>query len=67
MTWGSVIKASVKFGHVLTAQELNNVLCFFTLSSGTQQMYLVDMEGNSCGNRAVSNIYYTYQGSSFIT
>lgn len=67
MTWGSVIKASLRFTHSLTAQELNNVLCFFTLASGTSKYYMIDMEGNSCGDRAVSNPYYTYLGPSSIT
>lgn len=67
MTWGSAIKARLSFSSVLTSQQLNNVLCFFTISSGTNQLYLVDGEGNSCGNRTVSNPYYKYKGSSFTT
>lgn len=43
MTWGSIIKASLRFTHALTAQELNNVICFFTLASGTSKYYLIDM------------------------
>lgn len=64
MTWGSILKASLRFTHQLTAQELNNVVCFFTAAVGSSNLYVVDMEGNSCGNRTVSNIYYTYTGTS---
>lgn len=67
MTWGTVLKARLTFTSELTAQQLNNVICFFTKAVGTNQLYLVDSEGNSCDNRAVSNIYYRYKGSSFIT
>jgi hypothetical protein len=42
MTWGSVIKASIRFSQSLTAQQLNNVLCYFTIASGSSQGYLVD-------------------------
>jgi len=42
MTWGSVIKASVRFSQSLTAQQLNNVLCYFTIASGSSKSYLVD-------------------------
>lgn len=67
MTWGTALKAKVKFSKVLTSQELNNILCFFTRAAGTNQLYLVDGEGNSCDNRAVKNNYYTYSGNSFTT
>lgn len=67
MSWGSMIKASIVFSHILSAQELNNVLCFFTAAAGTSQLYLVDMEGNSCGNRAVANVYYKYTGTTVKT
>lgn len=64
MSWGTVTKANVRFSKTLSTQQLNNVLCFFTLSVGTSEQYLVDMEGNSCGNRAVGNVYYNYPGTS---
>lgn len=67
MAWGTAIKAKLSFSSVLNPQQLNNVLCFFTISAGTNQLYLVDGEGNSCGNRTVSNAYYKYKGSSFTT
>lgn len=67
MAWGTAIKARLYFSSVLSPQQLNNVLCFFTVSSGTNQLYLVDGEGNSCGNRTVSNVYYKFKGSSFTT
>lgn len=67
MSWGTVIKAKLSFTSTLTSQQLNNVICYFTAAAGTNQLYLVDGEGNSCGNRAVSNIYYSYPGSSFTT
>lgn len=63
MTWGSIIKAKLTFSQTLTDQQLNNILCFFTSVVGTSQSYLVDMEGNSCGNRKVENIYYKYIGT----
>jgi hypothetical protein len=53
MTWGTVIKAKLTFSQTLTDQQLNNVICFFTSVVGTSQLYLLDMEGNSCGNRKV--------------
>lgn len=43
MSWGSIIKARLRFTHALTPQELNNVICFFTLLSGTSKYYLIDM------------------------
>ena len=61
-SWGQIIKATVRYSQTLTAQELNDVLCFFTTSSSTNQEYLIDMEGNSCGDRKVANVYYTYTG-----
>jgi hypothetical protein len=67
MTWGTVLKAKVKFTKGLNTQELNNVLCFFTKAAGTSQLYLVDGEGNSCSNRAATNSYYNYAGHSFTT
>ena len=67
MSWGTVHKARLTFSKTLTAQELNNVICYFTAISGTNQLYLADSEGNSCGNRSVSNVYYRYNGSSFTT
>lgn len=67
MSWGTAIKAKLSFTSTLSSQELNNVLCFFTVVSGTSQLYLVDGEGNSCGNRSVANAYYKYKGSSFTT
>ena len=67
MSWGEAIKARLSFSQLLTAQELNNVICYFTSAASTHQMYLVDSEGNSCGNRTTSNSYYRYIGSSFIT
>ena len=67
MSWGTALKAKLTFTKSLSAQELNNVICYFTAASGTDQLYLVDAEGNSCGNRSVSNSYYKYSGSSFVT
>ena len=67
MSWGTILKAKLTFSSALTYQQLNNVVCFFTAISGTNQLYLVDGEGNSCGNRSVTNIYYKYKGSSFVT
>ena len=67
MTWGTVHKATLSFSKTLTAQELNNVICYFTAISGTNQLYLADSEGNSCGNRSVANANYVYNGSSFTT
>lgn len=65
MSWGSALKARLTFSKTLSPQELNNVICFFTWAAGTDQRYLVDSEGNSCGNRSVSNAYYKYNGSNF--
>jgi hypothetical protein len=42
MTWGTVIKAKLSFTAALTGQQLNNVICFFTTISATNQLYLVD-------------------------
>jgi hypothetical protein len=42
MTWGTVIKARLSFPSSLTAQQLNNVICFFTKVVNTNQLYLVD-------------------------
>ena len=42
MSWGTAFKAEVRFTKTLTAQELNNVICYFTASSGTNQLYLAD-------------------------
>lgn len=67
MNWGTVMKATVSFTQSLTAQQLNNVICYFTAAVATNQLYLVDSSGNSCGNRSVSNIYYSYPGVSFTT
>jgi len=67
LTWGTILKARLRFSAALTDQQLNNVLCFFTSSSSTNQYYLADIEGNSCGSRQVTNNFYTYSGSSFTT
>ena len=58
-------KVRLTFSQTLTTQELNNVVCFFTAVAGTDQLYLADSEGNSCGNRSVSNAHYAYNGSTF--
>ena len=42
-------------------------MCYFTATSGTNQVYLANSEGNSCGNRSVSNANYQYAGTSFTT
>mgnify|MGYP002363282107 CR=1 FL=1 len=42
MAWGTIIKAKLTFSTVLNAQQLNNVICFFTAVVGTNQLYLVD-------------------------
>jgi hypothetical protein len=42
-------------------------MCFLTSASSTGPQYLLDIEGNSCGNRAVGNQYFTYRGNSFTT
>lgn len=42
MNWGTVIKAKLSFTSTLTAQQLNNVICYFTAASSTSQLYLVD-------------------------
>jgi hypothetical protein len=42
MNWGTVMKASLSFNQTLTAQQLNNVICYFTAVVGTSQLYLVD-------------------------
>ena len=67
MAWGTALKAQLTFSQTLTSQELNNVICYFTATSGSNQLYLADSEGNSCGNRSVANAYYRYNGSSFTT
>ena len=67
MSWGTVHKARLSFTKTVDSQELNNILCFFTAIAGTHQMYLLDAEGSSCGNRVPVNSYYSYKGSKFIT
>ena len=67
LTWGTIQKARVTFTTTLTAQQLNNVLCYFTSATSTNQYYLADIEGNSCGNRSVVNNFYKYPGTSFTT
>jgi len=42
MSWGTVLKARLSFTSALTAQQLNNVICYFTKVVGTNQLYLVD-------------------------
>ena len=64
-SWGVILKAKLQFTSSLNSQNLNNVLCFFTKSISTQVIYAVDLEGNSCNNRAVKNLYYKYHGQTF--
>lgn len=42
MAWGTVIKAKLSFSTILNAQQLNNVICFFTSAANTNQLYLID-------------------------
>jgi hypothetical protein len=64
-SWGVIMKAKLTFSSTLNTQNLNNVLCFFTKAINTQVIYAVDLEGNSCNNRAVENLYYNYPGNTF--
>lgn len=63
--WGSIMKAKVSFTSALNDQNLNNVLCFFTKRIDTEVSYVVDLEGNSCYDHAVRNLYYHYPGQTF--
>lgn len=67
LTWGTIMKARLSFTSSLNTQQLNNVLCYFTSATATNQYYLADIEGNSCGNRSVVNKFYKYSGTSFTT
>jgi hypothetical protein len=67
MTWGIVIKAKLSFTSALNSQQLNNIICYFTKVVDTNQLNLIDSEGNSCDNRTVTNKYYKYPGLSFTT
>ena len=67
MTWGTVIKAQLSFTSALNSQQLNNIICYFTKVIDTNQLNLIDSEGNSCDNRSVTNKYYKYPGVSFTT
>ena len=60
------MKAKISFStSPLVDENLNKVLCFFTKEIDTEILYLVDLEGNSCHDRAVSNVYFNYSGSTF--
>lgn len=59
------MKAKLTFSSVLAPINLNKVLCYFAKSTNTQVIYAVDLEGNSCYNNAVSNLYYQYPGQTF--
>jgi hypothetical protein len=67
MTWGIVIKAKLSFTSALNSQQLNNIICYFTKVVDTNQLNLIDSEGNSCDNRTVTTKYYKYPGVSFTT
>lgn len=64
-SWGVILKSKLTFSRSLDAFSLNKVLCYFAKSSATQVIYAVDLEGNSCYNRAVQNLHYTYPGTTF--
>ncbi len=59
------MRAKVQFSSSVNDQNLNNVLCYFTKNINTQVQYVVDLEGNSCDNHKVKNLYYNYPGQSF--
>ena len=62
------MKASVTFTQPpISDENLNKVLCFFTKEIDTEVLYLVDIESNSCYDRAVSNVYFNYSGDTFST
>ena len=64
--WGTIMKAKVSFSQPpLNDESLNKVMCFFTKEVDTEILYMVDLEGNSCYDRAVSNVYFNYSGTSF--
>ena len=64
--WGKIMKASVTFSQPpISDENLNKVLCFFTKEIDTEVFYLLDLESNSCYDRAVSNVYYNYSGDTF--
>lgn len=67
MTWGTVMKARLTFSSALNSQQLNNIICYFTKVVDTNQLNLLNSEGNSCDNRTVTNKYYRYSGVSFTT
>ena len=60
------MKASVTFSQPpISDENLNKVLCFFTKEIDTEVFYLLDIESNSCYDRAVNNVYYNYTGDTF--
>lgn len=63
--WGTIMKASAVFDNTLAAEDLNKILCYFTKQTDTEVVYLTDLEGNSCHDRAVKNLYYSYNGEVF--
>lgn len=64
-TWGVIMRSSAFFSSALTDANLNKVLCYFTKNVNTKVIYTLDLEGNSCYDRAVDNLYLTYRGSTF--
>lgn len=59
------MRAKIQFSSVLNDQNLNNVLCYFSKSTNTQVIYALDLEGNSCYDHKVKNLYYNYPGQTF--
>lgn len=60
------MKGRVSFSSApISDENLNKVLCFFTKEVDTEVDYVVDLEGNSCHDKAVSNIYFNYTGTTF--
>lgn len=63
--WGTVMKAEITFNTALAEENLNKVLCFWTKEVNTEILYMLDLEGNSCHDRAVSNVNFNYTGETF--
>lgn len=59
------MKAKISFTSPLNSINLNKVLCYFTKNINTEVIYVMDIEGNSCHDKAVKNLYFSYQGQTF--
>jgi len=61
--WGSIKKVYIKFKNTIQENQLNNILCYFVKTSGSEISQIVSLEGKSCSlNTSASNYYFAYPG-----